>query len=172
MKNHLFGKLNSWIILTGFVIFFMCCCGCLNDSSASGGTVPPLSTSMVMPTQTSIVMPAVTSGKTPFLPETSPGTSTQSMGSLIIWSSPPACSVYIDGMYVGDTPLGQESFTKSVKSGPHTVKITKIGYADYTQNVYVSAGKAEIVTATLSEKPFPYYTLNPTSTFTEPFSST
>jgi hypothetical protein len=94
------------------------------------------------------------------------------MGSLTIWSLPPACSVYIDGMYAGDTPIGQESFTKSVKSGPHTVKITKIGYEDYTQNVYVSVGKAEIVTATLSEKPFPYYTLNPTSTFTEPFSST
>jgi hypothetical protein len=33
--------------------------------------------------------------------------------------------------------------------------------------VYVSAGKSLIVTATLSEKTFPYYTLNPTSTFTE-----
>ena len=144
----------------------------MNNSSTSEGTIPPPSTSMVIPTQTSIATPAVTSGKTPFLPETSPGTSTQGTGSLIIWSSPSACSVYIDGMYVGDTPVGKESFTKSLKSGPHTVKITKIGYEDYTQNVYVSVGKPEIVTATLSEKSFPYYTLNPTSTFTEPFSST
>jgi hypothetical protein len=75
-------------------------------------------------------------------------------------------------MYVGDTPTWRERFTKSVKSGPHTVKITKIGYEDYTQNVYVSVGQLEIVTATLSEKSFPYYTLNPTSIRTEPYSST
>jgi PEGA domain len=75
-------------------------------------------------------------------------------------------------MYVGDTPTGRESLTISVKSGPHTVKITKIGYDDYTQNVYFSVGQREIVTATLSEKSFPYYTLNPTSAFTEPYYST
>jgi hypothetical protein len=70
-------------------------------------------------------------------------------------------------MYAGDTPPGRESFTKSITSGPHTVKITKIGYGDYTQDVYVSVGKSVIVTAALSEKTFPYYTLHPTSTFTE-----
>jgi len=73
-------------------------------------------------------------------------------------------------MYFGDTPTGRESFTKSLKSGPHIVKITKIGYEDYTQNVYVSVGKSMIVTAALPEKTFPYYTLNPTSTVTESFS--
>jgi hypothetical protein len=73
-------------------------------------------------------------------------------------------------MYVGDTPTGRESLTKSIKSGPHIVKITKIGYEDYTQNVFVSVGRSDIVTAALSEKTFPYYTLNPTSTFTESFS--
>jgi hypothetical protein len=95
----------------------------------------------------------------------SPGT-----GSLIIWSSPPACSVYIDGKYAGDTPAGQDSFTISLESGPHIVTITKIGYEDYTQNVFVSVGRSDIVTATLPEKTFPYYTLNPTSTGTESFS--
>jgi len=73
-------------------------------------------------------------------------------------------------MYIGDTPTGRESFTKSIKSGPHIVKITKIGYEDYTQNVYISVGKSVIVTADLPEKTFPYYTLNPTSAFTESFS--
>jgi hypothetical protein len=120
-----------------------------------------------MPAQRPGVTLAATIHTSPFSTETSTGTTTQSTGSLTIWSSPPACSVYIDGMYVGDTPAGRESFTKSIKSGPHTVKITKIGYEDYTQNVYVSVGKSEIVTAVLSEKTFPYYTLNPTSTFTE-----
>jgi hypothetical protein len=74
-------------------------------------------------------------------------------------------------MYAGDTSTGRESFTKSLQSGPHTVKITKIGYEDYTQDVYVPAGKSVIITAALPEKPFPYYTLNPTSTVTEPYSS-
>jgi hypothetical protein len=72
-------------------------------------------------------------------------------------------------MYVGDTPTRRDSLTISLESGPHTVKITKIGYEDYTQNVFISGGKSEIVTADLSEKTFPYYTLNPTSTFTENF---
>jgi hypothetical protein len=171
MKNHSFNKLNSWMILTGLIIFFMCCCGCVKYSSTSEGNIPLTSTTHAMPIQTPIVTSTVTPGITPFFTETSTGTSTQSTGSLTIWSSPSACSVYIDGMYVGDTPTWRESFTKSVKSGPHTVKITKIGYEDYTQNVYVSVGQLEIVTATLSEKSFPYYTLNPTSTRTEPYSS-
>jgi hypothetical protein len=75
-------------------------------------------------------------------------------------------------MYAGDTPTGRESFILAVKSGPHTVKITKIGYDDFTQNVYVFVGQREIITATLSEKSFPYYTLHPTSAFTEPNYST
>jgi hypothetical protein len=73
-------------------------------------------------------------------------------------------------MYVGDTPTGRESFTKTIQNGPHIVKITKIGYEEYTQNVYVSVGKSGIVTAVLSEKTFPYYTLNPPSTVPESFS--
>jgi len=73
-------------------------------------------------------------------------------------------------MYAGDTPVGRESLTALIKNGPHTVKITKIGYEDYMQNVYVSVGKSSIVTATLSEKTFPYYTLDPTLTVTESFS--
>ena len=72
-------------------------------------------------------------------------------------------------MYIGDTPTGRDSFTTSPESGPHIVTITKIGYEDYSQNVFIFGGRSEIVTATLSEKTFPYYTLNPTSTFTESF---
>jgi hypothetical protein len=71
-------------------------------------------------------------------------------------------------MYVGDTPPGWGSFTTSVKSGYHTVKITKIGYEDYTQDVYISDGRSQTITANLSEKSFPYYTINPTLTRTEP----
>ena len=70
-------------------------------------------------------------------------------------------------MYFGDTPTGQDSFTTSIQSGPHAVKITKIGYEEYTQSVFISAGRSDTITVTLSEKTYPYYTLHPTSTFTE-----
>ena len=102
----------------------------------------------------------------PLPPGNLPRDRTPGTGSLVIWSSPPACSVYIDGMYAGDTPTGPDSFTTPVKSGPHIVKITKIGYEDYTQNVVISGGGPDTITATLSEKPFPYYTLHPTSPVT------
>jgi PEGA domain len=165
-----FLSLISWTILAGLIIFFTTCSGCTRYSSPFEITTQPTSTLRGMPAQTPGVTSAATIPISPFSTETPTGTSTQGTGSLIIWSSPPACSVYIDGMYVGDTPTGRDSLTKSVKSSPHTVKITKTGYEDYTQNMYVSVGKSEIITAALSEKTFPYYTLNPTSTFTESFS--
>jgi hypothetical protein len=170
MKSHSINSLTSWMILAGLIIFFTSCCGCIQYSSPSEGATQPSGTLRGMQALTPDVTSAATIQISPFSTETSTGTSTQGTGSLTIWSSPPACSVYIDKIYVGDTPTVRESFTKSIKSGPHIVKITKIGYEDYTQNVYVSVGKSEIVTASLLEKTFPYYTLNPTSTFTESFS--
>ena len=169
MKHHSIHSLISWMILAGLIIFFTSCSGCTRYSSPSEGATQSTSTLHGMPAQTPGVTSEATLPVSPSSPETSTGTSAQSTGSLTIWSSPPACSVYIDGMYVGDTPAVRESFTKSIKSGPHTVKITKIGYEDYLQTVYVSVGKSVIVTAVLPEKTFPYYTLNPTSTFTESF---
>jgi hypothetical protein len=164
-------SINSFIlrmIPVGIIIIFISCSGCVQYTSPSEiATPPPIITSREIPAQTQGMTSTPTLFLSPLTTETSQEESTQSTGSLTIWSSPSACSVYIDGMYVGDTPAGRESFTKLLKNGPHTVKITKIGYEDYLQNVYVSAGKSLIVTATLSEKTFPYYTLNPTSTFTE-----
>lgn len=158
------------MIPAGIIIFFISCSGCIHYSSPSEIATPPTITLGEMPAQTEGVTPAATLFISPLSPESSPGASAQGTGSLTIWSSPPACSVYIDGMYAGDTPVGRDSLTALIKNGPHTVKITKIGYEDYMQNVYVSVGKSSIVTATLSEKTFPYYTLDPTSTVTESFS--
>ena len=167
MKSDSFHSLIFWTVLAGFIIFFISCSGCTHYSSPSELATQPTSTLRGMPARTPDMTSASTIQAPPLLPETPAGASTRGTGSLTIWSSPPACSVYIDGMYAGDTPFGRESFTKSITSGPHTVKITKIGYGDYTQDVYVSVGKSVIVTAALSEKTFPYYTLHPTSTFTE-----
>gem|GEM_PF-1772949 len=170
MKRHSFHSFISWMILAGLIIFFTGCSGCIHSSSPPGPAIEPTGTVRGMPDQAPGVTPAATTPISPFLTETSPGASTRSTGSLTIWSTPPACSVYIDGMYAGDTPPGRESFTQSITSGPHTVKITKIGYEDYTQDVIIPLGKSVIVTAALPEKTFPDYTLNPTSTVTEPYS--
>ena len=168
MKSDAINSFIFRMILAGIIIFFISCSGCVRYSTPSEiATPPPTIISREMPAQTQYVTTTVTIFISPLPTETSSGASTQNTGSLTIWSSPSACSVYIDGMYVGDTPAGRESFTKLIKNGPHTVKITKIGYEDYMQNVYVSVGKSLIVTANLSEKTFPYYTLNPPSTFTE-----
>lgn len=169
MKRYSFPSFIFPVILAGCIIFFTCGSGCIRYTSPTETATPSTSTLQETPVQTPGVTLAATPPPFPLSPETSPGTLSQSTGSLIIWSSPPACSVYIDGMYVGDTPTGRDSLTTTTESGPHTVKITKIGYEDYTQNVFVSAGGSDIVTATLSEKTFPYYTLNPTPAFTESF---
>ena len=170
MKHHPFHSFISWMILAGFIIFFTYSSGCVDYSSPPGPATQPTGTLRGIPDQAPGVTPSATLPTSPLLTETSPGASTRNTGSLTIWSTPPACSVYIDGKYAGDTPTGRESFTKSLTSGPHTVKITKIGYEDYTQDVYVPAGKSIIVTASLPEKAFPYYTLNPTPPTTEPYS--
>jgi hypothetical protein len=167
MKSYSFQSLIFWTILAGFIIFFTSCSGCTQHLSPSERVTQPTSTLHGMPAETPGMTGAATIPISSFLTDTSVGVSTRGTGSLTIWSSPPACSVYIDGMYAGDTPTGRDSLTKSIKSGPHTVKITKIGYEDSTQDVYVSVGKSEIFTVSLSEKTFPYYTLNPTSAFTE-----
>ena len=170
MKSDSTKAFIFWMILAGIIIFFISCSGCLQYSSVSEIAASPTRTVPEMPAQTQGMTPTATIFISPLSTKTMPEASAQSTGSLTIWSSPPACSVYIDGMYVGDTPPDGDSITKLVKNGPHTVKITKIGYGDYQQNVYVSVGQSLIITAALSEKPFPYYTLNRTSTFTESFS--
>ena len=169
MKRYSFHSCIFPAILTGFIIFFTCCPGCIHYASPPGPATPSTTTVPQIPARTPGVTTAATLPPSPFSPETSPGTLSPGTGSLVIWSSPPACSVYIDGMYVGDTPTGRDSLTLSSESGPHIVTITKIGYEEYTQNVFISGGRSEIVTASLSEKTFPYYTLHPTSTFTESF---
>jgi hypothetical protein len=168
MKNHSAQTFQCWIPFIGCIIVFMGICGCVQHISTSADNYSPGSSSIEMHMQTPMVtlsvQPEMTSSSAvPPANPVPPGT-----GSLTIWCPPSACSVYIDRMYVGDTPPGWGSFTTSVKSGYHTVKITKIGYEDYTQDVYISDGRSQTITANLSEKSFPYYTINPTLTRTEP----
>ena len=161
MKNHAAQTFQCWIAFIGCIIVFMGICGCVQHRATSADNYSPGSSSTGTHVQTALVtlsvQPVMTfsSAVQPANP-VSPGT-----GSLTVWCPPSACSVYIDRMYVGDTPPTWGSFTLSVKSGYHTVKITKIGYDDYTQEVYISDGRSETITANLSEKSYPYYTINP-----------
>ncbi len=72
-------------------------------------------------------------------------------GSIAISSSPSGASVYLDGSYKGVAPLT----ISDVSIGSHTVKVTKSGYEDYSESVYVSAGSTEYVSASLTRKPTP-----------------
>lgn len=155
------------MILAGILIIFISASGCTRYSSSSEPVTLQTGTSAGMPARTDSVTPAMNPFLSPLPTETTVRAPARSTGSLIIWSSPPASSVYIDGMYAGDTPAVRGSLTKVLTTGPHAVTITKIGYEDYQEQVYVSAGESLVVTATLPEKTFPYYTLMPTSTFTE-----
>ncbi|UXM84176.1 protein kinase domain-containing protein [Methanococcus aeolicus] len=73
---------------------------------------------------------------------------TPKFGYLTIYTSSGA-KVYIDDKYVGYPPIRQYELYE----GQHTVKITKDGYNDYTEDVYISAGGSKTIKANLESIP-------------------
>ena len=69
-------------------------------------------------------------------------------GFLQITSTPSNANVYINGEYIGTTPK-----TVELKEGTYEVKITKFGYYNYTETIYIQAG--ETYTLNISLKPVP-----------------
>jgi predicted ATP-binding protein involved in virulence len=67
-------------------------------------------------------------------------------GSLRIFSYPSEAKVYLDGDYMGKTPLD----ISKVVEGSHTYKLTKFGYASVEKTIDVSAGESRLVDETLS----------------------
>lgn len=65
-------------------------------------------------------------------------------GSLGVESTPFA-KLYIDGKAMGETP----KFVKEILVGEHEVRLTKDGYADYTETITITKGERRQVTATL-----------------------
>ena len=65
-------------------------------------------------------------------------------GSLGVESTPFA-KLYIDGKAMGETP----KFVKEILVGEHEVRLTKDGYADYTEIITIIKGERRQVTATL-----------------------
>ncbi|HOK17790.1 MAG TPA: PEGA domain-containing protein [Caldisericia bacterium] len=65
-------------------------------------------------------------------------------GTLSIDSYPQNCEVYLNGEYVGVTPL-----EKSVKIGKYTLEVKKEGYEDYKKEVTIERGKETVIIANL-----------------------
>ena len=69
-------------------------------------------------------------------------------GSLVVSGTPIAADVTLDGKPVGTMPLKMSN----ILVGNHTIKISKAGYADNTQTITISEGKATTITATLTKQ--------------------
>ena len=67
-------------------------------------------------------------------------------GSLNVESTPKVCKLFIDGHDMGNTPKS----LNEILIGQHTLKLTKDGYADYTEKVTITKGQRTQVNATLS----------------------
>jgi hypothetical protein len=71
-----------------------------------------------------------------------PGVTT---GTLIVYSMPFGCSVYVDDVYRGLSP----AIIRNIAPGQHLIRITFPGYQDEVRTVQVTAGKWTTVTAVL-----------------------
>nr|WP_321352128.1 PEGA domain-containing protein [uncultured Methanoregula sp.] len=61
-------------------------------------------------------------------------------GSLNVYSNPTGAGIYLDGNYLGLSPLA----ISDIPLGSHTLKATKSGYQDLTQTVIVTSGSSDI----------------------------
>ena len=69
------------------------------------------------------------------------------VGTLIVASTPVGASVSVDNKAVGTTPLK----LGNIFTGTRTLKISKAGYADFTQSITITEGKATTINATLTK---------------------
>ncbi len=70
-------------------------------------------------------------------------------GSVSVTSNPAYASVYLDGVYHGQTEPGTPLNINGVAAGTHTVKVTLSGYQDSVTSVTVNSGQTSTVTANL-----------------------
>ncbi|WP_319642869.1 PEGA domain-containing protein [Methanovulcanius yangii] len=70
-------------------------------------------------------------------------------GTVSITSNPAYASVYLDGVYHGQTEPGTPLVINGVTAGTHTVKVTLAGYQDSVTSVTVNSGQTSTVTANL-----------------------
>jgi hypothetical protein len=97
-------------------------------------TTPPTTIPTTIPTTSLTTIPTTIS---PF-----PGATT---GTLIVYSMPFGCSVYVDDVNRGLSPV----IIRNLAPGSHVVRVTFPGYQDDVRTVQVTAGKWTTVTAVL-----------------------
>ena len=73
------------------------------------------------------------------------------VGSLVVSGAPIMADVELDGKNVGRMPLD----LAGVLEGSHTLKVSKAGYADYTQTVVISENKVTTVNVALTKQSIP-----------------
>ena len=114
------------------------------------------------PSERSTTAPTTTT-PTP-TPASAAGTSSQiytrpNYGSIVVDGSPVAANVTLDGIHIGTLPLKVDN----ILVGCHALKISKAGYNDYTQNVFITEGKTTTVNIVLTKQ-----SAQTTSTTTKP----
>ncbi len=71
---------------------------------------------------------------------------TAAVGAISIASDPPGASVYVDGQFVGETPLD----VRQIVAGDHRVRVVKDGYLENGRVVNIAAGKTGTVAVRLT----------------------
>lgn len=85
----------------------------------------------------------------------------QTTGFIDVTSSPAEANIYLDGAYQGQTSSSGPFTISNVPVGAHTVRLTLIGYQDYTTSANVVAGTTSHVGAALQP---PYHPPSSTGT--------
>lgn len=78
-------------------------------------------------------------------------------GSIKVDSNPTGCSVFIDGAYVGTSPIA----AYQVKEGSHTIRVACENYGEDATSRFVRSGQTSNVSFALEPKVFGYLTIRP-----------
>ncbi|HOP66130.1 MAG TPA: PEGA domain-containing protein [Methanoregulaceae archaeon] len=76
-----------------------------------------------------------------------------STGTISVATNPPGASVYVDGIYRGETPQDGYLFLHDIAIGAHAIEIGRTGYQDYSGTVQVSAAGDTQLSTTLIPNP-------------------
>ena len=72
-------------------------------------------------------------------------------GSITVRSVPGGASVTLDGVYQGQTPLGNEALLiENIDPGPHQLVLSKSGYLDAQHPFWIGSGQRSDIRITLS----------------------
>jgi hypothetical protein len=72
-----------------------------------------------------------------------------SVGYILVSSTPAGASIYLDGVYQGQTSAGNQYDITGVTPGAHSILLRLSGYQDYADTITISAGQVVTVNPTL-----------------------